>query len=623
MSIRPLLIYVAGILLTAWIGGFLSGGLPWGIDDGVKRLMARSFSDSGGKSLLITAPPPADLTGEFFPIPPPYVERTEAGFQAIFPALWPALGGVFYTIFGPFGFYILPAGTFLLLLGLFSTILKKGKNSTTSFWALLIAASALLFYGLTFWEHALALIFLLPLFSAVLFRLNTRRNWMLTGLAFGIAIYLRPEAALLFPCLWFIPGSNIKNRLSQLLRLAGGALTSILAASLFERIFTGRWMPLQVPVNLGLAFDAAGFLDRLIGIFYFLINSPISLSIFAGGLVIILILALVLRNSYIPAFGLPLLSIISFIWAYCGSPAFGITASSQGLFFAFPWVAISLMTVKNDRRLNDPLFVLGWGYILLAYLLGPDQPGMHWGPRFLFPALLPLVLRSVQVLKQLPAKTSRVLMAVTATAAIFQASGSVLAIAERGETGRDVLATIEGTDSRVIILDRWHDGADLEPLWGELSLVWAKSPGNLEELLISLEESGIYHNIGWLRAGSEHEMIEYPIETISQQTLPDRAGWREDFLEIVLANTTDYRWGELYWHAAHRRAEENQFPEAHALLRKAIQLLPENADLHYDLAIFLGRSGLTAEAIAELGVTLRLNPEHEAARELWRQLDIP
>lgn len=53
MQIRPLVISGLLAVLLGVAGYYLSGGLPWGVDDGVKRLMARSWEDSGGRLILL------------------------------------------------------------------------------------------------------------------------------------------------------------------------------------------------------------------------------------------------------------------------------------------------------------------------------------------------------------------------------------------------------------------------------------------------------------------------------------------------------------------------------------------------------------------------------------------
>lgn len=619
MNFRPLLIFSLSVVLIALIGHYISAGLPWGIDDGVKRLMARSFVQSGGISVLIPATSSGEFSADFFPLPKPFAERDGDAFKGIFPALWPVLGGILYAIFGPFGFYLLPAAAFLALVCSLTVLLRKHGDAKTQFWALLITASTLLFYGLTFWEHGLALLLLVPLFSALMSKDYPRRKWALAGFAFGAAIYLRPETALLIPCILILPQSAFKNKFNKLARLAAGVAAALLCVTLLEQLIAGRWAPPQVQFNLNLALGNFNLTERLESVISFLFSSPLPDHLFGIGLLLATLLALMLKNDLIMAIGWPLLSITSLFWAFAKGSVYGITASSQGLFFALPWIVLSLLKVKGERRLKNPLFIMGWGYIALASLLGPDQPGMHWGPRFLFPALIPLLLFTSRVLGKMPARSSRWLMFVSGLGALLFAAGSVLSLAQRGQAGGEVLREVKRMDAQVLVLDRWHAGADLEPLWGEQNLAWVQGPGDLEELLIKLQDRRM-GDFGWLQLDDNYDLKEYPLQIQGQRSLPNFAGWNGRLLDISLAETTDPRWGQIYWHAGLRRAEKEELSSALSFLKKAVAALPENANLRYDLAVCLGKMGLISEAIEELREALRIDPRHKAARELLRQL---
>jgi len=95
--------------------------------------MARSFVQSGGISVLIPATSSGEFSADFFPLPKPFVGRADDGFAGIFPALWPALGGILYAICGPLGFYLLPAAAFLALVCSLTVLLRKHGDSKTQF----------------------------------------------------------------------------------------------------------------------------------------------------------------------------------------------------------------------------------------------------------------------------------------------------------------------------------------------------------------------------------------------------------------------------------------------------------------------------------------------------------
>jgi len=210
-------------------------------------------------------------------------------------------------------------------------------------------------------------------------------------------------------------------------------------------------------------------------------------------------------------------------------------------------------------------------------------------------------------------------MFVSGLGALLFAAGSVLSLAQRGQAGGEVLREIKRMDAQVLVLDRWHAGADLEPLWGEQNLAWIQGRGDLEELLIKLQDRRM-GDFGWLQLDDNYDLKEYPLQIQGQRSLPNFAGWNGRLLDISLAETTDPRWGQIYWHAGLRRAEKEELSSALSFLKKAVAALPENANLRYDLAVCLGKMGFIGEAIEELRDVRRMDPRHEAAGELLRQL---
>ena len=187
--VRPLLLIALVTILLACIGYVVTGEFPWGVDDGVKRLMAQSYAQSGWQSCIIVRSEDR-ITDEFFPIPAPFVEPSSTGYRGIFPSLWPVLGGIFFTFFGQFGFYLLAAAVLSTFIGRWKVFVSEDSKSAIIIWAVIVMAAPLIFYGLIFWEHSLALLFLLPCFYAIKKDNNDRHRWFLAGIALGFAICL-------------------------------------------------------------------------------------------------------------------------------------------------------------------------------------------------------------------------------------------------------------------------------------------------------------------------------------------------------------------------------------------------------------------------------------------------
>ncbi len=629
MKIWPLLFLIIAGLTLAIVAEFLSGGLPWGIDDGVKRLMARQWIQTGGCSVSFLPNEAGPQSGRFFPIPAPFVASDGRGFTAVFPALFPALGGSLQALLGDLGFYLLPAFGFVLLVFFFTKSLRAVTDGRGRLWAAVMLGSSLLFYAVTFWEHALALLCLMPVMN--LFMLGQRRGWKTwlgAGVALGIAICLRPETALLLAPLAIVllrPSSIPADRWSSLqgrfLPLMLGLAAALAASGVFEYFVAGRLIPAQVSVNWALATHDFDLLERLDQTFSMLLNSPMNERLF--GLIVLFILAIsfIRRIPLLPAYALPVIAIALWVWGWCTIGAFGLVAESQGLFFALPWIGILLIGARRKQRPREPFLILGVGYIILLYLLAPNQPGMHWGPRFLFPAVIPLLLAAATNLEAISdPKTRRSLMILTTLAALLNSSASVAVLAQRGAAGAGIVSIIRGQKLDWLIVNRWHMGADLEPLWTELPVAWTSDRGAAEELLIAASQKVEPLRLGCLWQEIEFDAAQLPLQIERRIELPQRAGWEGELLTATLAAPSDGRWGELYWHAARRQAESNDLREALWYFGKAADIISQDPDLIYDTAVCLGRLGRITEAISALNRVLSLNPQHEAGLALRRRL---
>ncbi|MFH1861688.1 MAG: tetratricopeptide repeat protein [bacterium] len=608
-------------LLVAGLGYRLSGGYPWGVDDGVKRLMAKEFAASGGRSLLLNPASHESLNHRFFPIPPPFMSETESGFRGVFPALFPVLGGVTYSLVGSFAFYLLPAACFTgFLFSLWNLLRKRPLSAFIRLWVVFILAALLFFYGLIFWEHALALLLLTPLLALVVKTDEKSSKWFWTGLCLGIGVYLRPEMLFLLPGVFAVFLCTPGRQWGNLLRLVLGGALILFAALLLERTLTGRWFPAQIHANVELTLHMASLSARLQDLLTMLFQSPLTMGYYWAGIGVISFFAIALRRWQVLMLGLPLLSALSLIVGLIHHSPFALTASTQGLLFACPWLILGMLPIAGKDRRRHPYLIIGGIFLLLALLFGPLRAGMHWGPRFLLPGILCGCLYVAEVLKGLPSRAVRLVILTTGLAALLFAIAGVFSIGERGAATRRVADLFQSTDTRIVVLDRWHSAADLEPLWRDRALLWIQSRGDAEELLLSLQELGLTEKLGWLIGSQALRLNELPLRIQGQHKIQPRGGWEGEFYFINATNTSDIRWGMVYWHAALRRAEAGQPAEALNLFERALDQLPENADLRYDFAVCLGRAGLVAEAFDQLQKVLELNPGHAPAGLMLRRL---
>jgi hypothetical protein len=636
MRIWPLLFLCgAGVGLAA-LADLLSGGLPWGIDDGVKGLMAQHWVQSGGRSLSLS-----DTLGclgdeRFFAIPRPYAQPANGDIIGLFPALFPILGGTFEALAGRMGLHFLPALCFVLLVYLLVRLIQAKTGSMIVAWSALMLSSSLLFYGLTFWEHTLALLFSLPLMYLIAGEQTAPGRWFGAGASLGLAVYLRPEFLLLLPCILFARSASAasvhkdwprRDGLIHMPRiLLGFALALMIAlalAGVLEKVTSDRWIPAQIKVNWDLMAGDFAVWRHVEQSLTLLLNSPLDWRFFGAGLLLVFVLTALLRKLSLLLLALPILSGLLLTWGWLEKGAFGLVPFSQGLFFALPWVGICFWGAPLRQKLREPLFIMGWGFLLLAFLLAPHRPGMHWGPRFLFPAMLPLLIHAAVCLQKMGAARLRAaIMTATALSALLQASASVTALAERGVAGRQAALALREQQPAWLIVDRWHAGADLEPLWKEMQIVYAPGVGSLEEILIRLQEIKVTQPLSLLRQDEPFGISRFPLRILEKVSLPHRAGWGGELASVNLEEPSDGRWGEIFWHAARRRIEEGDLKQALICFQRAVAARGHDPDLLYDYAVCLGQTGRVEEAVAKLRRALSLNPEHAAALSLWRQLTL-
>ncbi len=618
MKVRLFLLWAAVTLGIACLGFNLSAGSPWGVDDGVKRLAARSFAASGGTSTVLPAVFAARQVEGFFPLPPPFVEPCRGGYRSIFPASWLVLGGLGYAGFGTFWFYLLPASAWAALMLFLYRLLRRYFPRREAIWADFLISSALLFYGLTFLEHGLSLLLLLPLFR---WMGAGDRAGFYAGAGLGAAAALRPETALLLPLLWLLPLRVKSIRYRRVLEISIAMAATLAAAAALERLYNGRWFPLQTPVNLDLWFSG-GVARRLQDTAALLLNAPLPPLLYALFLVIIFVVFLKVRSPLWLSLGTSTLALLALLWGIHRFGFFGVTAYSQGLFFAFPWVALGMLKVADEPVSGDPYWIIGWGYLVLAYILGPDRAGMHWGARFLFPAVIPLVIRSLRVLRNERAVSRRVAMIGLGLASAAFAGAGVGAAAQRGAATGRVIEALQSAPIEDLVVTRWHEGADLEPLWGKMDLFWVDAQGDAEEWLIRYARESSPGMVVCLNVTGSVHWEELPLAVTARHPLPRRGGWGGEWLELRLRLDDNARWGRVYWHAAIRRVERGDLNEAKRMFVEAVERLPEDADLRYDYAVCLGRAGEVSSALQQLEEALRLNPNHAPAEKLWRRLGL-
>jgi len=406
----------AGLMAVIPPGAFFSG------DEGIKWLQVDSLRRHGWTSLAID-PPGGELdpAGDYIPA---FLIRAHGEVRSIFPALMPALASVPYALAGSRAIYVVPALAALLCL---VAAARLAQFVLPHPWAAVagiasVAATPLVFYGATFWEHSLAVMFcvaaMIPLCklstgsgAAARFRMG-----LAAGLLLGCAALARTECALMVPAVaaagmmaW---GAAVFAAPALALTAAAG-IVQIPRILHYKSVF-GSWMPPHLMANM--PGGALGRATRAPGAVAAELLGPAGWRILfaataAAGLALWIVSRLLRGRAGHPApsrgskalmaAGIALSLVLlclgplsTLAVEFSSQPISTHDRGYQSLLHTMPLLALlpTLIVMAPGPRHPHRLF-LAWSaalYIALVVLLAPVEGGLQWGPRLLLPAV-PLV----------------------------------------------------------------------------------------------------------------------------------------------------------------------------------------------------------------------------------------
>ncbi len=402
----------AGLMVALPPGAFFSG------DEGIKWLQTDSLWRHKWTSLAID-PPGAQLDPEHRFLPA-FLVRAGGEARSVFPALLPVLVSFPYALLGTRGIYLIPGLSAILCLwatGRLATLaLPEGAQSWAWVAAMAaVAASPLLFYGATFWEHTLAA----AIISAALIPLckkdpisaaagpgeeGVSPAGLTAGIMLGCASAVRTETAIMIPAVlaagvitW---GARAFARRAA--AIVAGAAVSVVPQAIYHLKVFGSWLPPHLTTNLPMGHaGAAGTagVDLLLPVVW----RPVVL----GSALLLLALFVVIRKrpqreapvlmaTAAGASGLllavgPLLT----LWLEFGSRALSTHERGyQSLAHTAPLVALlPFLLLRPAATAGQRVRFLGSSaaiFILLTQAVTPVPGGLQWGPRLLLPAIPPL-----------------------------------------------------------------------------------------------------------------------------------------------------------------------------------------------------------------------------------------
>jgi hypothetical protein len=371
-------------------------------DPGVKLVAVRNIIAHPAAPFEVALP---SIGGETVPYVEPFFQIHGSHAHAITSPLFPILSAPLFLAFGLHGLYILPAAGFLLAVtgcGALAVALDARRRPLITMMTA-AAGTPLLFYGLEFWEHAVAAgcaAFALALFA--------RGRSFASGVLFGAAVLMRPEAAwLAIAAVLASVALPRRPRIAEFGLVAAGALVALGPLEIYGVVHAGSLVPLHVSSNVS---DVAqGWLDSR-------------------------------------------LSLVS-LWFVAGTDA--------SFWRVAPVVVCALATLalsppRDGRRF---LWITAALNLLLIVATAPNDGGAQWGPRYLLLTYLPLTVLAADGIDMLPAKNAGAWVAIAAalTASIWiQRNGYRQLRGTKIAYGRVVdFVSAEASAGTTIVTDLW------------------------------------------------------------------------------------------------------------------------------------------------------------------------
>jgi len=497
------------------------------VDCGSKALQAQRLLDTGYRAFdLHYTGRPLDRSGRWFPVPPPFAVPQSGRFYAQYPVGYAAVAAPFLAALGPAGLRIPAALGLAACAGLMAAWVGPLLGWR---WSLvagvgIAVATPLAFYGVTIWEHSLALA--LALLAQLLADRPDRRRLLRAGLLIGLACWLREEL-LLFGLALAAAVLATRRRPTLLLWLGLGALPPVAALLVFNSLGFGHPLGAHVAGNVGaasppapaealrdlgaiLAGYGAGPSESL-GLLALVVSSWI-----AGAAAARAPRALV---ATVPA--LAALALLAWLTAALrfGGPAnpVEVVARTNGFLLRMPLVALSgagLAVVLRQEDLAPLRFgvLVGAGFLLLGLparvLLTDFLPGFHWAPRMLLPALPALGLTGLVALREALRKASGWSLWATRAAALGLAVAGVAGSAQAvwllnavKREGVELQRFVLAAGPEVAVTDLPALGLQLPGTWKLRPLLLIRSPLELPRVAASLERAGVEAFAYLARAG--------------------------------------------------------------------------------------------------------------------------
>jgi len=403
------LVYILTLAVLPPDGFFINDG-------GCKFVQMRGLLESGFRQVAIPWPGrEIDPTYRYNPLPAPFGQIHEGRLYGFYSFPFAVASALPYRLMGPFGLYIIPFLSGVLLLPAvwqLAGLLPGGSRKQPLSVILVGLCTPVWFYSVTFWEHmpATCLVTWGALLTLRYCLQGNRRDLALSGVLCGFAVYFRDELYLFAASLLVTAIAARPRDWRGYLTYTAAVLSALAPLWIFNLAEFGTLLGLRLgsasPIDRGIG---THLLDRWQVVRVLLFNAHstrwISITVTAPFLLLMMLFPRVSKRSLSPvAFALAGIGFASGLTVLHGHltasrPVWRLLASN-GLFAVSPILIFAF--VRSRRLAPDPandsdrakrlVWQITLVYLLQYLILSPraNTAGIHWGCRLLLP-LYPLM----------------------------------------------------------------------------------------------------------------------------------------------------------------------------------------------------------------------------------------